>query len=70
MEKILAVFSLLFLLILCYPQVNTMVKNGNFTATQFGQTVAAVLPLLWVLAIIVLACLGLVVVVREATKGR
>jgi hypothetical protein len=46
-----------------------MVKNGNFTSTQFGQTVAAVLPLLWVLAIIVLACLGLVVVVREAIKG-
>ena len=70
MEKILAVFSLLFLLILCYPQINTMTKDANFTSTQFGATIAAVVPLLWVLGIIVLACLGLVVIVREATKGR
>jgi vacuolar-type H+-ATPase subunit I/STV1 len=70
MEKILAVFSLLFLLILCYPQINTMTKDSNFTSTQFGQTVAAVVPVFWVLGIIALSCLGVYVIIKEGVKRR
>ena len=68
-EKYIGGTLVLLLLIFSYPYVNTELQNGNFTSTTLGVAAGIIVPLLLIIAIIVLACVLLIVAVKDIQKG-